>query len=365
VSSVRRGDVAEDTGTGALLGAHMGLGAASLPAMAGHMAMAKREAGADQGLAGRIRASSPVPIEEGRLSAFVPGGTKLPEVLGGTKPHSRIMLGMGGEGSAATVAHEIGHADIHANRFGRMLQNPVTTRMGGLAPLAGLAGGIASGFSDDPDTRRAAIVAPLALSAPQLAYEAGATALGLRRMRRQGASMREIGRGLGTILPAQATYGMQAASGVTGALLGQRLGTSLRPPEKKPRRRKEAGLRENFFDKVEKKDGKWEWTAAVNSDGYPKIKDDGKLRLASHVALELAGREPPRKGQVTMHRDNDLSNLHPSNLRVGTQAQNLKMMRDQGRDRPRGVDQEPDDPKYREKKALLDGLLEGIRRATG
>jgi len=38
----------------------------------------------------------------------------------------------------------------------------------------------------------------------------------------------------------------------------------------------------------------------------------------------------------------DPSNIALSNLRVGTQKQNLKLMRDQGRDRPRGVDQEPD-----------------------
>ncbi len=122
-------------------------------------------------------------------------------------------------------------------------------------------------------------------------------------------------------------------------------------------------LKDNFFDKVEKKDGKWRWTGAVNSDGYPKIKDNGKLRLASHVALELAGREPPAPGRVAMHRDNDLANIHPSNLRVGTQKQNLKMMRDQGRDRPRGVDQEPDDPKF--KKVAWDAFLREAVRLFG
>ncbi len=102
------------------------------------------------------------------------------------------------------------------------------------------------------------------------------------------------------------------------------------------------GLKARFLEKIEKKDGKWRWNAAVNSDGYPKMKDDGKLRLASHVSLELAGRGAPPKGKVVLHKNNDPSDVNPANLAVSTQRANLKQMRDQGRDRPRGVDQEPD-----------------------
>jgi hypothetical protein len=114
-----------------------------------------------------------------------------------------------------------------------------------------------------------------------------------------------------------------------------------------------AGLRENFEDKL---DGNGRWDGAVNTDGYPKIKDNGKLRLASHVALELAGRKAPMNGQVVMHKNNDLKDLSPSNLRVGTQKQNLKHMRDEGRDRPRGVPQEPD-----VKKASWNGFFQEIQ----
>jgi hypothetical protein len=104
-----------------------------------------------------------------------------------------------------------------------------------------------------------------------------------------------------------------------------------------------ADLRENFEKKLDRDGNRHKWTAAVNSDGYPKIKDNGKLRLASHVALELDGRKAPTDGQVVMHLDNDPLNLNPDNLRISTQKANLKHMRDQGRDRPRGVDQEPDE----------------------
>lgn len=83
------------------------------------------------------------------------------------------------------------------------------------------------------------------------------------------------------------------------------------------------------------------WTGGVNSDGYPKVKIEGKSYLASHVLLKMLGREVP-PGKVVMHLDNDPKNLDPKNLRIGTQKQNLKQMRDEGRDRPRGVPQEPD-----------------------
>ncbi len=96
-------------------------------------------------------------------------------------------------------------------------------------------------------------------------------------------------------------------------------------------------LREKFEEKVT--DGKW--TGSTNNIGYPKMKVDGEMVLGSHVALRLAGRPVP-EGRVVMHKDNNKLNLDPSNLRVGTQQQNLKQMRDEGRDRPRGVDQEPD-----------------------
>lgn len=96
-------------------------------------------------------------------------------------------------------------------------------------------------------------------------------------------------------------------------------------------------LREKFESKI--RDGKW--VGSTNNIGYPKMKVDGEMVLGSHVSLRLAGRPVP-SGKIVMHKDNDPLNLSPSNLRVGTQKQNLKQMRDEGRDRPRGVDQEPD-----------------------
>lgn len=105
-------------------------------------------------------------------------------------------------------------------------------------------------------------------------------------------------------------------------------------PQKMPPPAAQAALREKL-------DKRQHWTGGTNSDGYPKVKIEGKSELASHVLLRMHGRAL-RPGQVLMHKDNNPLNLRLSNLEVGTQADNLKQMRDEGRDRPRGVKQEPD-----------------------
>ncbi len=96
-------------------------------------------------------------------------------------------------------------------------------------------------------------------------------------------------------------------------------------------------LKERFEEKI--KGGKW--VGSVNNIGYPKMKVDGKMMLASHVALKLKGKTVA-DSKVVMHKNNDKLDMSHTNLRIGTQKQNLKQMRDEGRDRPRGVDQEPD-----------------------
>ena len=105
-------------------------------------------------------------------------------------------------------------------------------------------------------------------------------------------------------------------------------------------------LRARFEEKLERSGGKQRWTGSTNNIGYPKMKVDGEMVLGSHVALRLAGRKVPTGGpaggKIVMHKDNDKLNLAPSNLEVGTHKANLKQMRDEGRDRPRGVLQEPD-----------------------
>lgn len=92
-------------------------------------------------------------------------------------------------------------------------------------------------------------------------------------------------------------------------------------------------LREAFEEHT---DEHGRWTGGVTSTGYPKMRDGDKIRLASHVALELAGRGPVPDDKVVAHNDNDKRNLKPGNLRITTQKANLQQAEDEGRWRPRG-----------------------------
>lgn len=108
------------------------------------------------------------------------------------------------------------------------------------------------------------------------------------------------------------------------------------------------------------------WVGGTNSDGYPKVKIDGQSELASHVLLKSLGRGL-KPGQVVMHRNNDKLDMNPAHLRVGTQQQNLKQMRDEGRDRPRGVNQEPDMKKKADEldRKFVEGIRPDFLRAPG
>lgn len=114
-----------------------------------------------------------------------------------------IVLGKGGFAKKPSIlAHEIGHADIHRSRLGRLIQNH-PGRLAGLLshkalPMAGL--GAATGFSDNEGVQTAGRWAPAVLAAPMLASEAGASLLGARRLHRGGASravMKQVAKDLG------------------------------------------------------------------------------------------------------------------------------------------------------------------------
>lgn len=129
-------------------------------------------------------------------------------------------------------------------------------------------------------------------------------------------------------------------------------------PQKTPSPEALARLKEKI------KDGRW--TGGTNSDGYPKVKIDSQSELASHVLLKSLGRGL-KPGQVVMHLNNDKLDMDPAHLRVGTQQQNLKQMRDEGRDRPRGVDQEPDMKKKADEldRKFVEGIKPDFLRAPG
>jgi hypothetical protein len=65
----------------------------------------------------------------------------------------------------------------------------------------------------------------------------------------------------------------------------------------------------------------WEWTGAVNRDGYGRYNMDGRGHMAHRLAWVAAGNELP-PGMVLMHSCDNPPCCNPAHLSVGTSAEN-------------------------------------------
>jgi hypothetical protein len=103
-------------------------------------------------------------------------------------------------------------------------------------------------------------------------------------------------------------------------------------------------LEERFWSAVspEPNSGCWLWTGYTVGRGYGRLGDGTKrMRLATHVSLQLAGR-PAAPGMCVCHRCDMPSCVNPDHLFIGTQADNVRDMHTKGRwrapRRRRGID---------------------------
>lgn len=93
----------------------------------------------------------------------------------------------------------------------------------------------------------------------------------------------------------------------------------------------EARFRDKFVREGD--DDCWLWSGATTREGYGSIYVSREMgaRLATHVALELAGLPRPSKKHHALHRCDTPGCVNPGHLWWGTHAENMSDMRAKGR----------------------------------
>jgi len=80
-------------------------------------------------------------------------------------------------------------------------------------------------------------------------------------------------------------------------------------------------MEERFWDKVDKTETCWLWTARKNRGGYGQFRVNGQIHTAHRVSWILSGRTIP-EGHVIRHKCRNKHCVNPDHLETGTQAEN-------------------------------------------
>ena len=75
----------------------------------------------------------------------------------------------------------------------------------------------------------------------------------------------------------------------------------------------------------------WGWTGSTDSRGYGKLTVNCRLRIATHLALEMDGRPRPSPNHCACHTCDNPTCTNPAHLWWGTRAENSQDMVRKGR----------------------------------
>lgn len=96
-------------------------------------------------------------------------------------------------------------------------------------------------------------------------------------------------------------------------------------------------LEQRFYGKVDISGGCWLWHGAKDTKGYGQLRIDGKTRVATHIALELAGKPRQPDKPCALHHCDNPPCVNPAHLFWGTMRDNTRDMMMKGRQNQDGL----------------------------